>query len=157
MAISLRPVEEGDQAFLYQLYASTRAEEMAAWGWAEAQREALLQMQFRAQQLHYQTQMPQATHRIICTDEQSVGRIITSEDAATITLADIALLPQYRSRGIGGMLIRDLLTSAAQSGRVVQLHVEVHNRARRLYERLGFRTISDDGIYYLMEASPSTP
>lgn len=156
MAITLRPVEEGDQAFLYQLYASTRSEEMAAWGLADAQREALLQMQFRAQQLHYQTQIPSATHRIICADEQSVGRIITSEDAAIVTLSDIALLPQYRSQGIGGTLICDLLTSAAQSGRVVQLHVEVHNPARRLYERLGFHIISDDGIYYLMEASPST-
>jgi ribosomal protein S18 acetylase RimI-like enzyme len=152
--VRLRAVEEGDRAFLYRLYATTRADEIAAWGWADAQREAFLQLQFRAQQLHYQSQMPQAVHQIVCLDDQPIGRLILATDDEVITLADIALLPEYRNRGIGSGLIRDILATAAATGRRVRLHVAIHNPARRLYDRLGFRHLAQDGINYLMEASP---
>ena len=36
----------------------------------------------------------------------------------------------------------------------VRLHVEPSNPARRLYERLGFTRIADQGLYWLMEWSP---
>lgn len=155
MAITLRAVEEGDNDFLYRLYASTRAAELDAWGWEEAQREVFLQFQFRAQQYHYRTNLPNATHQIICDDNQPVGRIIVNSTAAALDLSDIALLPEYRGRGIGSALISNVLASAAQSGRVVRLHVEVHNRAQLLYQRLGFRVVAQTPTHYLMEASPA--
>ena len=37
MNVSLRPVEADDHPFLYELYCSTRQEELAAWGWDAAQ------------------------------------------------------------------------------------------------------------------------
>lgn len=153
-AITLRPIEEGDNAFLYRLYVSTRAEEMAAWGWADVQREAFLQLQFRAQQLHYQAQMPPADQQIICLDDQPIGRLILALDGEAIHISDIALLPEYRNRGIGTALIRDILTRATLVGKSVRLHVEVHNPAQRLYERLGFCIVNQNDVYYLMEAPP---
>jgi len=40
--------------FLAQLYASTRADELAVTGWTEAVKAAFLEQQFRAQHAHYQ-------------------------------------------------------------------------------------------------------
>jgi ribosomal protein S18 acetylase RimI-like enzyme len=70
-----------------------------------------------------------------------------------IRLVDIALLPEHRGRGIGGALLRGLLDEGAVSGRRVSMHVERSNPALRLYERLGFERVKDDGIYWLMEWS----
>jgi ribosomal protein S18 acetylase RimI-like enzyme len=66
-------------------------------------------------------------------------------------LMDIALLPEYRSHGIGTALIKDLMAEAAQAGRPLRLHVEFFNQALRLYERLGFARMGEMGLYYEME------
>jgi predicted GNAT family acetyltransferase len=69
---------------------------------------------------------------------------------------DIALTPPYRGRGLGTRLLRGLIAEAEQSGRPLSLHVETHNPARRLYERLGFRPAGDSGEVYLrMEYAPT--
>ncbi len=48
--LGLRPEEPQDQAFLFELYASTRREELDAWGWPPQARAAFLRMQFQASQ-----------------------------------------------------------------------------------------------------------
>lgn len=154
-AITLRQAESNDEAFLYRLYASTRAEEMAAWGWDSAQQEAFLSMQFRAQQIHYR-EYPNTDHQIIFADGRPIGRILVSELEDKFWLVDIALLSEYRNAGIGAALIRELLDRAAGAGKTVRLHVEKNNRAQRLYQRLGFRIVGDAGLHYLMERLKTT-
>jgi len=53
-------------------------------------------------------------------------------------IEEIALLPDAQGRGIGSKLIRDVIASAGARGVCVRLSVRTNNRARRLYERLGF-------------------
>ena len=43
------------------------------------------------------------------------------------------------------------MAEAAAVGKALTIHVERFNPALRLYERLGFRTIEDKGVYQLME------
>jgi ribosomal protein S18 acetylase RimI-like enzyme len=128
---------------------------LAAWGWDAVQAAAFLQFQFRAQQLHYQTQFPQATYTIICQAGAPIGRLILDSSDQEVRLIEIALLPAYRGGGIGTAVIGEVLAVADQAGRPVRLHVEVHNPARRLYERLGFTLVTTVGPYYLMEKAPS--
>ena len=64
---------------------------------------------------------------------------------------DVALLPAYRRRGIGTMLLEEILAEGAQSGKIVSIHVEVFNPALRWYERLGFKKVAANGPYHLME------
>ena len=47
--ICLRAATDGDREFLFELYNTTRAQELEAWGWAPAQCDAFLKMQFDAQ------------------------------------------------------------------------------------------------------------
>ena len=147
-----RPYQPNDEPFLYQLYASTRADEIAGWGWNATQQELFLQMQFQAQRHHYAAQYPTASHQIIVADASPAGRILTARTPPEIWLVDIALLLLYRSQGIGTELIQNLLQEARAASQSVRLHVAKTNfAAMRLYTRLGFAPIADDEMYILME------
>ena len=152
--ITLRSITPEDQTFLYQVYAGTREEELAPLGWDEAQREAFLEMQFRAQHTFYQEQYRQAEFDIILLNGEPVGQLYIDRRKDEIRVVDIALLPAHRNRGIGSALLRDILAEGQRSGLPVRIHVEHFNRALRLYERLGFRQIGTTGVYYLMVWSP---
>ena len=153
--VTFRPIGTDDEAFLYQVYASTREEELAQVPWTEAQKAAFLRMQFTAQHRYYHEQFPGASFQIILLDGHSVGRFYVNRSADDILVIDIALLPEYRNRGIGGAVMRGILSEAARSGKPVRIHVEHFNRAVRFYERLGFSKIGGDSVYFLMEWRPT--
>ena len=148
--ITLRQAEPVDEAFLYQLYANSRADEISAWGWDSAQQEAFLSFQFRARQNHY-SEYPNCDDQIILSDETPIGRILVSELKDEFILVDIALLASHRNAGIGKTLIRKLLEKSAAIGKVVRLSVEKNNRAQHLYRLLGFGVTGEDGMYFQME------
>ncbi|HKF21208.1 MAG TPA: GNAT family N-acetyltransferase [Candidatus Angelobacter sp.] len=154
MNITRRPVRPEDQEFQFRLYASTRQAEIAAFGWNSAQQEAFLRMQFMAQQNWYRTAYPQATWEIIELERTPVGRMIVLRGGESITLVDIALLGEYRGRGIGGGLLRELLEQGREAKVLVRLQVLKTNPAARLYLRLGFITTREDEMYLQMEKHP---
>jgi ribosomal protein S18 acetylase RimI-like enzyme len=148
--VTLRPATPEDGTFYFRVYASTRADEMALVDWTDEQKEAFLQMQFRAQRQHYQAVYPQATYQMIELDGIPLGRLILDQTNRTTTLVDIALLPEFRNRGLGAALI-----SALQSeNRKISLHVLKSNPALNLYRRLGFVFKSEDALYFEMEWTP---
>jgi ribosomal protein S18 acetylase RimI-like enzyme len=153
-SITLRPITVDDEAFLYQVYASTRQEEMALVPWNEAQKAAFLSMQFRAQRQDYQTNYPDAAFQVILRDGVPAGRLYVDRREREIAVIDISLLPEHRGAGIGSRLLRELLAEASRLGQPVTIHVEKFNPALRLYQRLGFSPIADTGIYLQMERLP---
>jgi len=144
--VSLRSAQAEDEAFLLQVYASTRAEEMALVPWTEAQKAAFIRFQFDAQRTHYQNYYTAAQTWVILREDFPIGRMIVDDSGPVILLMDIALLPECRGNGIGGCLLRALQDYAAQSARPIRLHVEFFNPALRLYERLGFVPTHQSGI-----------
>lgn len=151
---ALRAATPEDDAFLFALYASTRAEELDAWGLAGPQREAFLRMQYLAQQQHYRAQLARADHRIILLGGAPAGRLLVDRRPDELRLADIALLPEHRGKGLGAQLVRALLQEAKAAGVPVRLHALQGGRAAALYARLGFAARSADGPYVLMEWRP---
>lgn len=154
MNVILRSVRKEDHQFLFELYASTRKEELAPLGWAAAQQESFLRMQFNAQTQHYRNAYPEMESQIILHNEQKAGRFLVARLEDEIRLVDIGLLPEHCNAGIGTMLIGKLLDEARQISKPVWLHVEAFNRAQRLYERLGFQEVSSIGVYVFMEWLP---
>jgi len=154
--IQFRSVQPADREFLYQVYASTRREEVAAAQWSPADTEAFLRMQFQAQDIYYHDQFPNARFDLILLAGTPVGRLYREWRADELRIIDIALLPDYRGNGIGTALLRDLCAEAAQRQLPVRIHVEMFNPARRLYERLGFQPVQQNGLYLLMawQAAP---
>jgi ribosomal protein S18 acetylase RimI-like enzyme len=151
--ISLRPAGPEDEPFLFRVYASGREDELSITGWDEAQKLAFLQMQFRAQSVAYRGKF-RSWYDVIVVGDRDAGRLLVEWAEDEIRVADVGLLPEYRNRGIGGGLMRDLLDDAGRAGLPVRLHVEQFNPAFRLYQRLGFRPIGVDGIYVHMEWTP---
>lgn len=140
-----------DEPFLLELYASTRQEELALSGWDEAQRNAFLNMQFSAQQSHYRRYYPDGEHLIILVDRIPVGRLYLANLKEECSILDITILPQHRNAGIGTPIIRELMAEAAVLGKPLQIYVEGFNPSLRLFERLGFIKMGEDGYNYVME------
>lgn len=151
VSVTLQPVGSGDEAFLRAVYASTRAEELARVPWSEEQRAAFIEMQFQAQQRHYQTFYPEARHEIILARDLPAGRIYVDRRADEIRILDITLLPEYRGQGIGVRLIKDMLDEASETDRTVSVYVESFNPSLALFESLGFRQTEGDGVNLLMQ------
>jgi ribosomal protein S18 acetylase RimI-like enzyme len=152
--IALRPAEPADEHFLYQVYASTRAEELAPVPWPEEQKAAFLLQQFTAQHRHYHDHYIGASFQVILRDGEAVGRLYVARWPKEIRIVDIALLPAHRNAGIGGSLVRELLDEGAATARSVTIHVERMNPAMALYRRLGFVEVADRGVYAMMEWRP---
>jgi len=152
--VSFRPIRPDDEAFLYEVYASTRTEELALVDWDEAQKAAFLHMQFAAQHQCSQERYTKTDFLLILRDAVPVGRLYIARWEDEIRMVDIALLPPYRNAGIGTTILRDILAEAAVAHKPVRIHVEQCNPALRLYERLGFAPIEDKGVYLFMEWSP---
>jgi ribosomal protein S18 acetylase RimI-like enzyme len=146
----LRQAEPGDREFLYRVYASTRAEELAVVPWDDSEKDAFLRAQFDAQDRWYREHYAGASFDVVLIDGEPAGRLYVYRSAAEIRIVDIALLPERRGRGVGTALLRDLLAEADAAGKRVTIHVERFNPALRLYERLGFAVAEDKGVYLLL-------
>jgi len=149
--VALRPRTADDADFMRAIDRSTRIDELRAVPWSEAEKAAFLDMQFRAQTMHYDARYPAAEYLVIEVDDIPAGRLYVDRTASGINVLDIALLPQWRGRGIGGALLKAILDEARAAARTVILHVEQYNPARRLYERLGFEALGSNGVYERME------
>jgi len=113
-------------------------------------------MQFAAQHDYYHEHYADAAFQLVLCDGQPAGRLYVARWPWEMRIIDIALLPEYRNRGIGGLLIEQLLDEAARTGKRVSIHVERFNPALHLYARLGFRQIAERGLYLLMEWTRAT-
>lgn len=154
MSLHLRSVNRDDDAFLFDLYATTREAELDAWGWNAAERDSFLTLQFGAQSRAYECKFPAADHHIILERDVPIGRIIVHRGEEEIRLVDVTLLPAHQGAGIGTDLIRGLLEEADGARKPLRLHVLKGNSAVRLYERMGFVAIGDSDPYVEMEKRP---
>jgi ribosomal protein S18 acetylase RimI-like enzyme len=80
-----------------------------------------------------------------------IGRLYVDRREDEIRIIDIALFPEHRGKGIGSRIMETLLDEGKDSGKPVTIHVEKNNPALRLYRRLGFTKVEDQGVYDLME------
>jgi GNAT superfamily N-acetyltransferase len=88
---------------------------------------------------------------------EPIGRLYLFEDKHEFLIVDITIAPEARGEGIGAAILEDIASLAAPTGKRVSIHVEKNNPARRLYLRVGFRMVEDQGVYDLMarDAAPA--
>ena len=150
LGVSLRTETASDRELALRIYASTRAEELAQVPWSDEQKQAFLRHQENAQHAHYAKHYAQASFDIVLCSGEAAGRLYVHRMLREMRIVDIALLPAFRGRGLGGALLQDLQSEARACGRLLSIHVEHANPARRLYERLGFTYAGEAGSIYLL-------
>jgi ribosomal protein S18 acetylase RimI-like enzyme len=148
--ITVRPEQPQDEGFLFELYASTRQEELEAWGWPPEMRSTFLTMQFKASQ-GYHSVFPDAEFQIVLLNGTNAGRLVLHRTPDELHLVDIALLPQYRNAGIGSALLKRIFGEAAGTNKPIRVKVLRGNRAERFYQKLGFKKTGETELHNDME------
>lgn len=134
-----------------KIFKSTRYEEVALSNWPPEQAEFFLNQQFDFQHIDYTSKYLNARFYFILYKKEICGRLYIDYREKETRIIDIALLPEYRNKKIGSTILNILKSEADKLDRPLSLHVENFNRARTLYQRHGFKEISNDGVYILME------
>lgn len=157
MNVQLRQAVAEDEDFLLQLFLATQPLETASWNMNAAAQKQLLQMQFRGRMQTYAAQYPDAEDSIICLNEgddmRRVGRHLVTHQEGAILGIDLAVLPAYQNQGFGRLVLQGIQHQCAKEGLKFRLQVLHTNPARRLYDRLDFRMVSQDLLYAQMEWS----
>jgi len=148
--IALRPIEPGDGAFLRALFAACRPDGALLALWPASERDAFLDMQFKFQGLHYRRFYPGADFLLVERVGEPLGRLLLDRQTDPWCVVDIGLMPATRGAGIGTALLRCVQDAASRAKASVSLQVEIGNRARLLYERLGFVTTDETGTHIAM-------
>ena len=156
--LRLRHAIAQDEDFLLQLYLETQPIETASWNMNAMAREKLLRMQFRGRQQTYSAQYRDAENLIfyLCEEgdvERRVGRHLVMRQEDAMLGIDLAVLPAYQRQGFGRIVLEGVQRQCAEEGLRFKLQVLHTNPARRLYDRLGFKMVSQDLLYAYMEWS----
>lgn len=146
--LGTRPRRREDDALLFELFAESRRRELEGAPWSDGEKQAFLESQFAAQQSHYDRVFAEGLHRIFENEREAFGRILLYRDRDGLLLVDVAILPPYRNRGLGGRIMAALKDEATRTGQALRLTVYEGNRAaKRFYERHAFRPTDGNGVY----------
>ena len=142
---ALRAARHDDEGFLFALHrAAMRDYVEATWGWDE-----------HWQRGHFARAYKPGRHAVVVRTgpvPADIGRISLTRHWRRTFLRDVELIAAERNRGLGSAVIRAVLALERTEGRGVELLVLKCNPAQRLYARLGFRIVADDGERLTMRA-----
>ena len=149
MSLLIRLAEKEDGPFLYKLSYDHFFEILNAWAWDPVTREKLLQLQIDGQNASYRSMFPNAHHGIIMYEDRPIGRLLLAQQTA-----EPDIKKEKRNAGIGTWLLKSICMEADITRKPMRLHVQNNNRAKNLYERLGFHKLEDLDFFTLMERLP---
>ena len=89
--------------------------------------------------------------KLIMYRGERIGALGVSCGNYEIYLEYIVILPEYQRQGIGTYLIKQITSKADEQGKPVKLGVlKFNNDAYRLYSSLGFRTLDETEVKFIM-------
>jgi ribosomal protein S18 acetylase RimI-like enzyme len=142
MSLTARDASEADKKFLYVLsclaYEEIVVKQFGEWDdqW---------------QRNYFEDKWNRKSYQVVEQDGRAIGALVVTERDDCIFLDEILLLPDYQDQGIGSTLLMIELDKARRKKKPMRLQVLKQNRARRLYERLGFHVYDQTDSHYLME------
>lgn len=144
---TLEPIGEDDFEFRYQVYESTVKPYLdETMGWTGEQHRAAIRSNLAGS----------TTHFAVVVDGVRAGIVRIVERDETITLEQIEILPEFQGEGIGTALIGSLIERSRLTGCPIDLSVFIANLdARRLYERLGLKMVSESDRDIRMRYTPA--
>jgi ribosomal protein S18 acetylase RimI-like enzyme len=156
-AVRLRPERADDRDFRFALFCASRPPEWASLPFPAELLGQLMRQQFEAQTRGYAGQFPNGRFDIVELGGAAIGRIVTDRPGDRLHLVDIALMPQWRNRGIGTAILEALIAEAIAARVPVRLQVATSNDpSLRLYRRLGFEPLAQTPMHIEMERRTNT-
>jgi GNAT superfamily N-acetyltransferase len=152
--IALRPSEDSDREFSFELFKQITAPEFDSIGLPEEQLASLLRQQFEIRELQWRRSHPHADWSIITAGATPIGEWCVAEDVEAFHLINAALEESWRGRGIAAALVRSLFAEASRASKPVRAHVRKDNPAQPIWSHLGFEFSEDLGAYYSLIHSP---
>ena len=146
--IKLTPANDTHKAELLALRKLTMTEHLERSGIVINEQEHLERLE-----RHYAYQ--HLIHCQINTLWQLVGGTQFLEENHQIHLFQIQIAPQFQNQGIGAHVIEQLKQKAQASQKPLTLTVLKTNRAKNLYEHLGFSQYGEDALEYWMRWLPT--
>ena len=150
--LELRPVRPRDDEFLFQVFSTTRAREMALVDWSDAAKERFLRQQYQAQRSDYEARDPGSVHSVVLRNLQRIGRIWVARRPGEVRLLDLAILPRWQGQGIEEALVEDLKDDARERRLPLRAcALKEVPQERLFFEALGFCCAGEIGIRDVME------
>ena len=155
LTLRLSRDDEQDKAFLFGLFAATRAADMAAMPIDAPGKDFLLRAQYRSMTETYRRDYPEARWQVVEHGAEPVGLLIAHVGDAYVTYVDIALLPETQGRGLATRLMLQALEEPRRLGLPARVTVLATNIASlRLCERLGFARLREAPPFVELEWTP---
>jgi ribosomal protein S18 acetylase RimI-like enzyme len=88
---------------------------------------------------------------IILLNDNKIGLFKVSECESNIEIIQIQIEPNYQNHGIGEQIIKLKIEDAISKNKHLKLSVLKSNKAKNLYDRLGFRIIEEKDFSYIMQ------
>jgi ribosomal protein S18 acetylase RimI-like enzyme len=139
--IQLRPAQAKDEAFLKSVHDAGRAwefEALKAQGLDDLHATIMAQ-QYAAQHDVYFNVFTLAKYAVIEWCGQPIGRIYVDFRDHELRILDFNILPAWRGKRIGEIVLRAICGQASGERKPVTLQVHPLNRAQAFYRRMGFR------------------
>jgi GNAT superfamily N-acetyltransferase len=138
-APSCRAVRPDDEAFLVELFASTRPTELGALEPVQAR--AFAEHQSRLARQQYRARHPDGVEQVILDPQGTpIGRLWVDHNRDPHRIVDLALLPSRRGRGLGSALVADEQRLAVLDGCDLVVSVfATDSAAMAFWGRCGFR------------------
>lgn len=142
MNYKLKKAVASDIDFIYPLHKQSNFPHIEnTWGWDE---------NYQWNELEFG--ISEGGYSIIEHQDQQVGFIETNELPNEVHLCELHLLECVRGKGLGRRIIKDLIRETAKSCKTVKTGCFKENdRARKLYEHLGFEVIDESFTHFIME------
>jgi ribosomal protein S18 acetylase RimI-like enzyme len=136
----LRPASSDDFPFCWSLYRdSMKPLTIELLEWNEAGQKRLIKRS-----------LTESGTSIIVYNGAAIGWLQIRETINENYLGQLYITPSMQNRGIGTAIVRQLCNYGSRTGKVIILEVMKNNRARLLYERLGFATIGSTKYKFTM-------
>jgi len=152
--ITFKKIQEQDQEFITKVYRSTREKELDLTNWPEDQKHRFTIMQMIAQLTDYEKNYKGATYEMVLYKKKPAGRLYLWETNNEIRIMDLSLLPEFQGKGIGRDILAGIVQSAKQKKKIASLHVIHGHPSKRMYERVGFKKVSETATHEYMEYNP---
>lgn len=91
---------------------------------------------------------------VIFLDNLPIGLLKLDRAETNIDIMQLQIDPSQQGKGLGRMILTDILEEASKEGKTASLSVLKTNKAQHLYFSLGFKTVGEDKYSYFMEFTP---